>query len=274
MKRLAAAFVLATCVLAAAGDYPSEIAEWRRNRETVLKSNDNWLTVSGLFFLQNGANPFGKGRSNSIVLPDGPERAGTFTLANGKVTATVDGQTRDMRPNTSGDVVKAGRLSLLLLESGGVYTIRLKDPESKYRREFTGIDYYPPVEGYRVEARFVPRPTHVPLPSDQGGAMDYPSPGYVEFNLNGRDLKLTPVLESPNARELLYIFRDQTSGKETYGGGRFLHSDLPRDGRVVLDFNKAYNPPCAFTPYAICPLPPRENRLSVRIEAGEKKYGH
>jgi uncharacterized protein (DUF1684 family) len=92
--------------------------------------------------------------------------------------------------------------------------------------------------------------------------------------LHGQDLRLYPVLEEPGAKELFFIFRDQTSGKETYGAGRFLYSALPREGTVVLDFNKAYNPPCAFTPYATCPLPPKENRLAVRVEAGEKKYGH
>ncbi len=100
-----------------------------------------------------------------------------------------------------------------------------------------------------------------------------PSPGYAVFRIHGR-VRLRPILEEPDAKELFYIFRDQTSSKETYGAGRFMYSDLPHDGKVVLDFNKAYNPPCAFTPYATCPLPPAENRLPVRIEAGEKKYGH
>jgi uncharacterized protein (DUF1684 family) len=100
------------------------------------------------------------------------------------------------------------------------------------------------------------------------------SPGYAEFQLRAGVFRLRPVLEEAGAKELFYIFRDETAGKETYGAGRFLYSEMPKDGKVVLDFNKAYNPPCTFTPYATCPLPPPENRLPVRIEAGEKKYGH
>jgi uncharacterized protein (DUF1684 family) len=99
------------------------------------------------------------------------------------------------------------------------------------------------------------------------------SPGYAVFRLQGKEYRLRPVLETADAKELFYIFRDQTAGKETYGAGRFFYSEMPKDGQVVLDFNKAYNPPCAFTPYATCPLPPPENKLPVRIEAGEKKYG-
>jgi hypothetical protein len=100
------------------------------------------------------------------------------------------------------------------------------------------------------------------------------SPGYAVFQLHGKEYRLRPVLETADAKELFYIFRDQTSAKETYGAGRFFYSAMPKDGKVELDFNKAYNPPCAFTPYATCPLPPQENRLPIRIEAGEKKYGH
>ena len=101
-----------------------------------------------------------------------------------------------------------------------------------------------------------------------------PPPGYAVFKLRGHEFTLHPILEEPGAKELFYIFRDETSGKETYPAGRFFYSDMPKGGKVILDFNKAYNPPCAFTPYATCPLPPPENRLAVRIEAGEKRYGH
>ena len=124
-----------------------------------------------------------------------------------------------------------------------------------------------------MTARFVAEPRKIPIANVLGQTEAMASPGYVVFRLQGQELRLYPVFEAP-ATSLFFIFRDQTSGKETYGAGRFLDTDLPRGNQVVLDFNKAYDPPCAFTPYATCPLPPQENRLAVRIEAGEKTYGH
>jgi uncharacterized protein (DUF1684 family) len=125
-----------------------------------------------------------------------------------------------------------------------------------------------------VAADWVAEPAKIPILNVIGLTEEMQSPGYAVFRLQGQEYRLRPVLETADAPELFFIFRDLTSGKETYGAGRFLYSELPKDGRVTLDFNKAYNPPCAFTPYATCPLPPAENRLAVRIEAGEKKYGH
>ena len=169
------------------------------------------------------------------------------------------------------DPVTIGSLTLIVIERGGRYGIRLKDNESRLRKEFTSLHYFPIDASYCVTARFVPDPKKIPILNILGQIEDMPSPGYVEFDLHGRHLRLTPVEESPD--ELFFILRDLTAGKDTYGSGRFLHTPLPKNGQVILDFNKAYNPPCAFTPYATCPLPPRENRLAVRIEAGELKYG-
>ena len=124
-----------------------------------------------------------------------------------------------------------------------------------------------------VEAKFVAQSKQVSVPNIIGSHFEMSSPGYVVFKLDGRELRLEPVIEDPGDKELFFIFRDQTAGKETYGAGRFLYADLPRDGKVTLDFNKAENPPCAFTPYATCPLPTKQNMLPVRIEAGELKAG-
>lgn len=264
---------LAAAALFAASSFDSEIAEWRKSREAALRRDGGWLTVTGLFWLREGPNRFGKEASNEIALPDGPARAGAFTLRNGKVTAAVDGGVREVRPD-SDDLVKVGRLSLYVIKRGDRYGIRLKDPQSPYLREFHGLEYFPANQAYRIAARFVSQPRKIPILNVLGQTESDDCPGYVEFRLRNRDLRLYPVLEEANARQLFFIFRDQTSAKETYGAGRFLYADLPRDGKVVLDFNKAYNPPCAFTPYATCPLPPKENRLPVRIEAGEKTYGH
>ena len=265
--------VLAGVALTAAGSFQTEIAEWRRNREAALRKDGGWLTVAGLFWLHEGANTFGRDAGNEIVLADGPARAGALELHAGKVTVKMDGAARELKPD-SADVAKVGRLSLFAIKRSDRFGIRLKDPESEYRREFKGIESYPAQEEYRVTGQWVVAPAEIPILNVLGQTEGMPSPGYAVFRLHGQEFRLRPVIEEPEAKELFYIFRDRTSGKETYGAGRFFYSEMPRDGHVVLDFNKAYNPPCAFTPYATCPLPPAENRLAVRIEAGEKKYGH
>jgi uncharacterized protein (DUF1684 family) len=264
---------LAGVALFAATPFQTEIAEWRRARESELRREGGWLTVTGLFWLRDGPNRFGKEPSSDIALLDGPARAGVLTLRNGKVTLSTNGAERELRPD-SADIAKTGRLSLFIIKRGDKYGVRLKDPESAYLREFHGLEYFPASEAYRVTAKFVPENRKIPILNVLGQTEPSDCPGYAVFRLHGREVRLYPVLETPDAKNLFFIFKDLTSGKETYGAGRFLDTGLPRDGKLVLDFNKAYNPSCAFTPYATCPLPPKENRLTVRIEAGEKKYGH
>lgn len=269
-------WLLATGALwAAAESYQAQIIEWRKQREAALRTDDGWLTVTGLFWLHEGANSFGPGPSHDIALPADPELkgSGTFELRSGKVTMRWNGQIRELRTDTAGgpDAVHIGNLTLFMIQRGDRYGIRLKDKNSSFRKEFTGLRYFPVRESYRITARFVPDPKKVPIPNILGQTQDMPSPGFVEFLIQGQKLRLTPVQESSD--ELFFIFRDLTAGKETYGSGRFLDTPLPKNGEVVLDFNQAYNPPCAFTPYATCPLPPKENRLPVRVEAGEMKYG-
>ncbi len=259
--------------LAATAGYRAEIEQWRRTREAGLKSPDGWLSLAGLFWLHEGANRFGTAPGNEIVLPDGLAHAGTFELHNGSVTVETGGAAHPVKPDSS-DAAKVGRLSLFIIKRGDKFGVRVKDPQSQALREFHGVEYFPIDEAYRVKARFVSEPRKVPILNVLGQTEGADCPGYAEFNLNGRELRLYPIIESPGDKELFYVFHDQTSGKETYGAGRFLYSAMPHNGIVVIDFNKAYNPPCAFTPYATCPLPPRENRLPVRIEAGEKKYGN
>jgi uncharacterized protein (DUF1684 family) len=259
--------------LAAAVTYQAEIAAWRHEREARLRADGGWLTVTGLFWLHEGANSFGTDPKSDIVLAAGAAHAGIFELHNGKVSAKIDGHPRELRPDTD-DFVSSGRLRLYVIERAGRMGIRVKDPQSPYLREFHGIDSFPPREEYRVIARFVPDPKKIPITNILGQTEPEDSPGYVVFQLHGHEYRLRPVLDDPDSPDLFFIFHDLTSEHETYGAGRFLDAPPPKDGQVVLDFNKAYNPPCAFTPYATCPLPPRENRLAVRIEAGEKKYGH
>jgi uncharacterized protein len=259
--------------LLAAVSFQSEIAEWRQKREASLRRDGGWLTVTGLFWLHEGRNSFGTGAKNEITLPAGPAVAGFFDLHNGKVIVDMGGSRKVVRAD-SDDVVNVGRLRLYVIQRSDRAGIRLKDPESPFLRDFHGIESFPANEEYRVTAKFVADPRKIPITNIVGQTEPEDSPGYVIFRLRGQEYRLRPVLDDPGSKSLFFIFRDQTSQKETYGAGRFLDTDAPQNGAVVLDFNKAYNPPCAFTPYATCPLPPKENHLAVRIEAGEKRYGH
>ncbi len=283
--------LLAAGPVTAEESYRAAVQKWRQERETRLRAEDGWLSVAGLFWLKDGRNSFGAARSCDVVLPEGaaPALSGAFELEGGRtsvrlepgVAARVGGQpvtgTRALRPDSAGspDVLELGRLKLFVIERGGRFAIRLKDPDCAARKDFTGLTWFPIDERYRVEARFVPYdpPKPIAVPNVLGRTETMPSPGRAEFTLDGKALHLDGVLEEPGARELFFILHDETSGRESYGAGRFLYAKLPKGGKLILDFNKAYGPPCAFTPYATCPLPPPQNWLPVRIEAGEKTYG-
>jgi hypothetical protein len=298
-KRGAVAMALAgpvalAAALAGAGPedaYRAEILKWRETREANLKKEGGWLSVTGLFWLKEGPNTFGAAADNDFVLPEGasPAQAGSFELRGEMVLvglrpgvdATVDGQPaagRELRPDTTGtpDVLALGRLRMHVLRRGERFAIRLKDPESAARKNFTGLAWFEVQEAARVRARFVPyeKPKMIRVPNILGQSSDMPSPGFCSFPWGGKEIRLEGVFEEADATELFFIFRDSTSGKETYPAGRFLYSALPRDGEVTLDFNKAYNPPCAFTAFATCPLPPPQNWMPVAMAAGEKTYGH
>ena len=280
--------VVLAFVAAANSPYVAEVEQWRAKREERLKADGGWLTVSGLFWLKDGANTFGSAPGNAIVLPAvAPPRAGVIDFSGGKATVSVEPGVRilsgdkpvttmELRADTASggpDVLVLGPLSLQVIERGGRYGIRLKDNESTRRREFAGLAWYPVSEAHRVVARFVPHgaPKTIPIANVLGQEDQMPSPGSVVFKIGGKELRLDPILETPDAKQWFFIFKDPTAGRDTYPAGRYLYTDLPKDGTVVLDFNKAYSPPCAFTAYATCPLPPPQNRLVVRIEAGEKK---
>jgi uncharacterized protein (DUF1684 family) len=293
MKGETAALVVALLAGHTGADeaYRAEVRKWRAEREARLKADGGWLTLAGLFWLNEGENRFGTDPAGDIVLPAGsaPAEAGVFERrgeqvsvalqpgVNGRIAGRPVSGTVAMRPDTSGspDVLEMGALSLNVIKRGDRCGIRLKDRESAVRKNFTGLKWFDIKEEYRVEGRWVsyPQPKLVKVPNVLGQMEPMASPGYAEFTLNGKTARLDGVLEDPHDEQLFFILRDQTSGKETYGGGRFLYADLPKGGRVVLDFNEAYNPPCAFTPYATCPLPPPQNWLPVRVEAGEMAYG-
>lgn len=271
--------------------YRAGVLKWRAEREERLKADDGWLTVAGLFWLHAGSNGIGSDPASDIVLPTGPSRAGAVELDGRKITlrleagpaaaARVGGRVVagpvTLKPDSAGepDVVELGRLRLFVIERGGRFAIRLRDRESQARREFSGLRWFDVSEAYRIGARFVPypKPKPVTVPNVLGRMETMPSPGYAEFAVQGQTVRLDGVLEEPDAKQLFFIFADATSGKETYRSGRFLYADMPSGEKVTLDFNRAYNPPCAFTAFATCPLPPKQNVLPVAIEAGEKTYG-
>jgi uncharacterized protein (DUF1684 family) len=288
MRALLIALLCATFLAALpAGDYSGSVTEWREARERDLEADDGWLSVAGLFWLKEGTNTVGTDDSNDIVLPPGsaPKQLGIFDFHKGitvfhataSVPVKVNGKPaieEPLKADTDGgpDVVQFGDLTMFVIHRGERFGIRLKDKHSEFRTNFTGLRWFPVNEEYRISAAFhpYPQPKNIAIPNILGETVQTPSPGYVEFSLRGAKLRLDPVSEG---NHLFFVFRDRTAGKTTYGSGRFLDADAPVDGKVTLDFNKAYNPPCAFTPYATCPLPPASNRLSVAIEAGELKYG-
>jgi len=289
LRLIASAGVMVCTAMFLTGDtsYRASIEQWRTQHEAELKAEGGWLTVSGLFWLKEGVNRVGSNQANEIVLPRGPAELGTFELHQGKATfraasgvaVKLNGQPAQavapMKSDADGkpDKIQYDAFTMFVIHRGDRDAIRLKDTESDSRKSFTGLHWFPVKENYRVIAKFVPYqpPKMMTIPNILGETEQDPSPGYVQFTLNGQSLRLEPVLEDDH---LFFIFHDLTSGKETYPAGRFLYTDLAKDGEVVMDFNQAENPPCAFTAYATCPLPPKQNRLPARIEAGELNYGH
>ena len=290
MRRQVTGVVLTTLVLSLSAStgaslqdaHATSVEAWRAEREARLTADDGWLTVAGLFFLREGENSFGASPLRDIVLPEGPEKAGVFELRGRQVTLraaegrtlTVNGESVSsarLYPRDERADLTIGDLTMYVHVSGERLAIRLRDKNSAIRQNFTGLRWYPVNESYRVRARFVPHsaPVTVQVPNILGDIETFTSSGSVTLSLEGRELSLLPVDDDG---ELWFIFRDLTSGTETYPAARFLYAEAPKDGWTILDFNTAYNPPCAFNPHTTCPLPPPENRLQVRLEAGELDY--
>jgi len=259
----------------------AEITDWQVKRAQRLQAEDGWLTLVGLHWLKDG--------TNDVKLANG--KTVQIALQNGKATLTakppmmiddkaVEGPTPLLDDNDANgpSIVKMGSVRFNVIERGPRFALRVKDSQAETRTKFKGLEYYPIDPKWRVEARFEPYTPvkKIPITDVTGATQDSDAPGALVFTLDGQEYRIDPILEE-GSDELFLIFRDATSKDTTYPAGRYLYAKKPgADGKTIIDFNRAYNPPCAFTPFATCPLPPLQNRLPIRIEAGEKKYagGH
>jgi len=284
------ALVAAPAAPAAAGDPVAEVEAWKQDRDQRLRRPDGWLTLVGLWWLAEGDNAVGAAADAVVRLPEGkaPARLGTIRVRDGAasflrapgVEVTIDGAPpaavqplADDAAEEGPTVLHHGSLSFYLIERGGALAVRVKDSESAALRAFHGLEYFPYAPAWRLEGRFeaAPEGSALEVPNSVGRTEKIRQPGWVSFEAEGKTWRLTALDDTGDGR-LFLVFGDRTNGRETYGGGRFLYTDPPVDGRVTLEFNRSYSPPCVFTPYATCPLPTPENKLPFRIEAGEKTY--
>jgi uncharacterized protein len=270
-------------------------AEWRAKRAKGLAAPDGWLTLVGLEWLKPGRNAVGLAADNQVRLKGhAPGHLGVIEVDGGQLkliapsdgfskSLLVDGQPAHEQALQSDDgkqtVISTENLTLVVLHRGDRFALRIKDSQSPTRTGFRGLHWYPAEAKYRVTAKWIPFvPAHTEkIPTIIGTTLDMPAPGLAEFTLDGKTVQIEPVLEDPNAKELFFILRDATSRTTTYQSARFLYAGFPdhgldQPGSVVLDFNRLQNPPCAYTPYATCPLPPYINRLAISIPAGEQRY--
>ncbi|MFZ1130979.1 MAG: DUF1684 domain-containing protein [Terriglobales bacterium] len=273
-----------------------DLLAWRTQRATNLQAPEGWLSLIALGWLKEGDNSFGSAPDNRIALSGkGPDHIAIVRLEKGALRLLppargfpkellVDGQPAKEQPLIADDAEKPskltiGTLTIIAIHRDDQFALRVKDLQAPTRVGFHGLRWYAPNAAYRVHARWIPYnpPKVLDIPTVLGTTTHMPAPGAAEFTLDGQVVRLEPVLEDPTATDLFFILRDATSKTTTYGAGRFLYTELPdhgvsQPGELWLDFNRLVNPPCAFTPYATCPLPPAQNRLSVPIPAGEQRY--
>lgn len=260
----------------------AEVEAWREQRYAALRRDVGWLTLAGLDWLRDGVNRIGSDPAADVRLPGGPPDVGTITIGPDGIRA--DGSFLHGGAHADGLVLASDRdgpatmleldsLRLCVIERAGRLAVRTWNLDAAARRDFGGIEHWPVDVRWRLDARFEPTNVPIAVPQVLGGADDAVSPGDVVFEIDGRELRLQALPGAYGGDELWLVFGDETNRAETYGGGRFLYTAGPNaDGTLVVDFNRAYNPPCVFSPYATCPLPWPANRLPIRIEAGEQRY--
>ncbi len=281
---------MTSCGAAAGNSQESaRFANWRAQRLASLTSETGWLTPIALYWLKDGENSFGRAPTQAFAVDDAALVAdtGAFVLTNGRVRYVAHGSTAMTylgKPVSSLELVSdanekptelvAGSLHFMLIDRAGHLGIRVRDSVSPNRLQFKGLQYFPFRDDWHIQARFEPYvPAHrIPIVNILGMTEEMSSPGAIVFEHEGRSWRLDAILEAPGDRDLFVMFSDATSGKQTYGAGRFLYVGLPNAGRIEVDFNEAFNPPCAFTDFATCPLPPPQNRLALAVDAGELKY--
>jgi uncharacterized protein (DUF1684 family) len=302
LPRVLAFFLLSLCALNATDTestttWRAGLLTWRADLAKQLQQPNGWLTLIGLEWLKLGDNSFGSAPGNNLVVraptaaylgvvqlndtslellpPHGGYPKGL--LVDGQVPASPQLLGADDSEHPS--KITTGTVTITVIHRGERYGLRIKDSKATARVQFHGLRWYPPNEAYRVRAKWIPyNPPHrVAVPTILGTEVMSDVPGVAEFTLDGKTFRLEPIQESSADKELFFILRDTTSTTETYGAGRFLYTPLPdhgltQPGEVTLDFNRAENPPCAYTPYATCPLPPPQNRLSIPIPAGQQRY--
>jgi uncharacterized protein len=274
--------------------YKEQIAQFRAQRAKGLSAPEGWLSLVALQWLKPGNTSVGSAPDNTLHLDRAPAHLATFNLTNDAVTiippsggfpagTTVDGKPAaadrlsfdDEHPSE----LRNGGLLIIVIKRGDRLYLRVKDAQAPTRIGFHGLNWFPPDPRFVITAKWIPNnpPHSLTIPNVLGQISHEPSPGTAEFTLDGQTLRLEPVIEDPASKNLFFIFRDTTSKTTTYQAGRFLYTSFPsngldKPGTVVLDFNRAQNPPCVYTAFATCPLPPQQNRLEVAIPAGEKRY--
>lgn len=272
--------------------FEKDVMQWRSVRVERLRKPDGWLSLVGLHWVEPGVHQVGKADANDIQLRTGPAKLGTLTLKDGKATLKSDraagvmiggkpvvGEVAlksDATTDADGPTIVAfnkGNANFQVIERSGRFALRVKDANAPTRTGFLGIDYFDADPAWRFNARFEPHPPGktIQIASVINTIDPMANPGTVVFEKDGKTYRLEAVDEGDG--QLFLIYADRTNGKTTYGAGRFVYADPPKNGMTVVDFNKSYNPPCVFTHYATCPLPPPENRLDLTVTAGEKSYG-
>ena len=271
----------------ASPEHQYEVNLWHSKRIDGLKKDTGWLNLVGLYWLEEGENTIGSSDKNKIVFPqNAPAEIGVLTLKDSTVifNSASEGEVKlngetiiniEMKQDISGNptILEVGSLRWFIIKRGDKYGIRLRDLEAELLKSFEGIERFPIDSLWEINAQFqkYDTPQKIMIPTILGTVEESFSPGKLNFRIDNKEYSLEPTSAGQG---LFVVFADLTSGEETYGAGRFLYINGPdSNNNVVLDFNKAYNPPCAFTKFATCPLPPESNKLKVRITAGEKNFG-
>jgi uncharacterized protein (DUF1684 family) len=271
-------------------EYREEISAWRTQQDERMRSPQGWLALTGHYWLKSGLNTIGTASDCDVVLPNGapPDSKATIHVSGNKISFHSDMAERffieeqpiqsvelsidTTRPESdSPSQISIGtRVRLQLVRRNGRLAMRVRDSESELIRTFSGKKWFDVDTKFRIQARFqaYDPPRTINIINIKGDSVPSEIVGILEFELDGRTYSLDAMSEDSDS--LFVLFRDKTSGESTYGSGRFLDTEKPVDGKVLLDFNKAYNPPCAFNPHTLCPIPPKQNRLDFAVRAGER----